>query len=190
MASMNESDKSGSLIISAETIESRIFIIRGRKVILDFDLARLYEESVKRLKQQVNRNIDRFPNDFMFKLTWNELDSLRLQNATLEKFGQKNSINSMRGRHSKYLPYAFTEEGIAMLSSVLKSKRAVQVNIAIMRAFVKLRQMISMSQELSQKLSELEHKIGQHDQDIISLFNAINKILKYDEKPKDKFGFV
>lgn len=170
------------LIVSDKSIESRIFIIRDRKAILDTDLALLYGETVKRLKQQVNRNIDRFPNDFMFTLSWEEVDSLRLQNATL--------YSSMRGRHIKYPPYAFTEEGISMLSSVLRSKRAILVNIAIMRAFVKLRQMISINKELAQKIAELEHKIGQHDQDIISLFNAINQMLRYEDKPKGKIGFI
>ncbi|MCX5750008.1 MAG: ORF6N domain-containing protein [Candidatus Saganbacteria bacterium] len=183
-------EKSNSMIISAESIESSIFLLRGQKVMLDADLAPLYEESIKRLKQQVNRNISRFPKDFMFQLTWEELDCLRLHFATLKKFDHKHDPNSMRGRHIKYLPYAFTGQGIAMLSSVLTSKRAIQVNIAIMRAFVKIRQLLTFNKELIQKLSEIEHKIGRHDQDIISLFSAINKILKDESKPKGKFGFV
>jgi len=172
------------------SVERLIYVIRGQKVMTDKDLAVLYDVPTKRLNEQVRRNYKRFPSDFMFQLTKAEADilgqivpSLRSQFATL-----KNS--SKRGRHVKYLPYAFTEQGVAMLSSILNSERAIQVNIAIMRAFVKIRQMISFNKDLAQKLSEIEHKLGQHDQDIISLFGAITKIMRDESKPKNKFGFV
>jgi len=131
-------------VVVIEVIEKKIFIVRGHKVMLDSDLARLYSVETKYLTRQTRRNIDRFPEDFMFRLTKEEI--LRCQNVT----------SSYGGR--RYLPYAFTEQGVAMLSSVLNSKRAIQVNIAIMRAFVKLREILSTHKELATKLRELGHK--------------------------------
>lgn len=128
----------GSEIIPIETILSKIFLIRNQKIILDSDLAKLYCVEVKQLKRAVNRNIQRFPSDFMFKLTREEYNSLRYQFGTLK-----------RGQHSKYLPYAFTELGVAMLSSVLNSDRAIEINIIIMRAFVKLRELISTGKKIT-----------------------------------------
>lgn len=119
-------------LTNIKSIERKIYIFRGQKVMLDSDLAELYGIEVKQLKRQVRRNIDRFPGDFMFQLTGTEYDSLRCQIGTLK-----------RGEHSKYLSYVFTEQGVAMLSRVLNSKKAVQVNIAIMRVFVQLRVMIA-----------------------------------------------
>jgi len=127
------------LIASVEQIESRIFLVRGQKVMLDEDLAALYEVEVKVLNQAVKRNLDRFPDDSMFQLSAEEALLLRSQFVTLK---------SGRGQHRKYSPYAFTEQGVAMLSSVLHSDRAIQVNIEIMRAFVRLRQMLSTNAEL------------------------------------------
>jgi hypothetical protein len=117
--------------IAVEVIATRILELRGRKVMLDRDLAKLYGVKAKRLNEQVKRNIKRFPGDFMFQLSWEEVESLRSQIATLNEL--RNKV-SRRGRHIKYLPYAFTEQGVAMLSSVLNSERAIQVNILIMRA--------------------------------------------------------
>ena len=122
-------------LISIEEITSRIYLIRGQRVMLDRDLAKLYGVETKRLKEQVRRNIARFPEDFMFELSESEEMFLRSQNATLKG----------KGRHSKYLSFAFTEQGIAMLSSVLKSKQAIAVNIAIMRAFVKMRELLILA---------------------------------------------
>lgn len=180
-------------LVPTETIENRILLIRGQKVMLDKDLAILYGVSSKRLNEKVKRNIKRFPEDFMFQLNALEakmvniqIESLRSQFATLEN----NEIVSKRGRHRKYMPYAFTEQGIAMLSSVLNSDRAILVNIAIMRAFVKIRNMITFNKDLAKKLSELEHIIGRHDQDIISLFREINKIVRYEQEPKERIGFI
>ena len=166
------------MIISGENIESHIVLIRGQQVMLDADLANFYGVRTKVLIQAVKRNISRFPDDFMLRLTSHEFACLRSQIVTSNRGGRR------------YIPFAFTEQGIAMLSSVLNSDRAILVNIAIMRAFVKLRQILSSNKELAQKLSELEHKVGHLDQDIISLFSAINKILKDESKPKGKMGFV
>ena len=165
-------------LIPEEVIEQKIFMIRGHKVMLDRDLAQLYGVSVKRLNEQVKRNIKRFPGDFMFLLTKQEVVNLRSQFAT-------SSWGGLR-----YLPYVFTEQGVAMLSSVLNSEKAVQVNIAIMRAFVKLRQILSMNKELAHKLAELERKIEKHDVDIQAIFEAIRQLMAPPPiKPKPQIGF-
>ncbi|GMR25602.1 MAG: ORF6N domain-containing protein [Ignavibacteria bacterium] len=168
-------------IIAQERIEKKIYLIRNQKVMIDQDLAELYNVSTGRLNEQVKRNLDRFPKDFMFQLSKTEYNTIRSQIAILK---------TGRGRHRKYLPYAFTEQGVAMLSSVLKSKRAVQVNIQIMRAFVKLREILSTHKELAQKLKELELKMDSHDQQIQAIFEAINQLLTPREKPKRKMGFT
>jgi len=136
-------------IVSVEKIERTILRMHGHNVMLDEDLAALYQVDVKALNQAVKRNCLRFPSDFMFRLTAAEARSLRSQTVTLD---------SGRGRHRKYVPYAFTEQGVAMLSSVLRSPRAVSVNIEIMRAFVRLRRMLESHADLAKKLDELEKK--------------------------------
>jgi len=168
-------------MITQETIEKMIYIIRdGVKVILDRDLARLYGVETKQLKRQVRRNIDRFPEDFLITLTRKEYASLRCQNGTLEK-----------GKHSKYLPYAFTELGVAMLSSVLNSKTAVHINISIMRVFVRLRHLIDTHREIAQKISQLERKSDRHDFQIQKLFDTVRAIpLLPEEKTAKVKGFV
>ena len=153
-------------------------MIRNRKVMLDSDLAQLYGVKTKELNKAVKRNSTRFLDDFMFVLSQKEQDSLRFQIGTLK-----------RGQHSKYPPRAFTEQGVAMLSSVLKSERAVQVNIAIMRAFVKIRETISRHRKLAQKLAELEARLTSHDEQIRSLFEAINELLAPPIGPKRQIGF-
>jgi len=166
------------LIIPQEIIESKIFFIRGYKVMLDRDLARLYGVETKYLIRQVKRNPLRFPEDFMFQLTSEEF--LRCQNVT----------SSWGGR--RYLPYAFTEQGIAMLSSVLNSERAIQVNIAIMRAFVKLRELMITHKDLARKIEELEQKFRKHDENFVIVFKAIKKILQASherQKRKASIGF-
>jgi hypothetical protein len=179
---MEEEDKTNDLV-PLEMIESRIYLIRGLKVMLDGDLARLYCVPTKRIKEQVNRNIKRFPPDFMFQLTWDELKRLRSQIATLK------NISPQRGQHSKYLPYAFTEQGVAMLSSVLNSEKAVEVNIMIMRAFVKLRQVLAANKDLNYLFKELKHKVDQHDTEIGVIIRTIEKMISWEKKPKEKFGF-
>ena len=164
--------------ISAEKIEDSIFQIRGKKVMLDRDLARLYGINTGNLNKAVKRNVERFPEDFMFQLNKNEEDSLRFQSGSLK-----------RGRHAKYLPYAFTEQGVAMLSSVLHSKKAIQVNIAIMRTFVRLKEIISAHKDLAHKLNELERKLEKHDEEIHAIFEAIRRLMMPLEKPKQRIGF-
>ena len=146
-----------------ELIKNSILEIRGKKVMLDMDLAKIYEVETRALKQAVRRNLDRFPEDFMFQLTKEEWSILRSQIVTLEVG---------KGNHPKFLPYAFTEQGVAMLSAVLNSQRAVNASIAIMRAFVMIRQWALTYQELSDKLSDLEKLHNQK-------FNDIDQVLKY-----------
>jgi hypothetical protein len=169
-------------MMPAQRIENKIFLIRGQKVMLDRDLAELYGVKTFVLNQAVRRNKERFPEDFMFSLTKQEIlrisqfviSSLRSQLVTL-KFSKNVNV--------------FTEQGIAMLSGVLRSKRAIQVNIAIMRAFVKLRQILSTHKELAHKLSQLEKKIEDHDEEIKAIFDAIRRLMAGPEKPKKKIGF-
>ena len=165
-------------LVPSERIEKRIFAFRGQRVMLDTDLAELYRVTTKRLNEQVRRNIKRFPSDFMFQLTNEEDDSLRSQIATLK---------GGRGQHRKYLPYAFTEQGVAMLSSVLNSDRAVQVNIEIMRAFVRLREMMSTHKDLARKLETLEKK---YDAQFRVVFDAIRQLMTPSEPKKRKIGFL
>jgi phage regulator Rha-like protein len=172
-------------LIPAGLIEHKIFLIRGQKIMLSMHLAQLYGVRAKVLIQALKRNIDRFPEDFMFQLSWTEVRSLRSQIVTLE-----NMMDSRKGKHSKYLPYAFTEQGVAMLSSVLRSRRAIQVNIAIMRAFVKLRRILSTHKELAHKLRELERKIEKHDEEIQGIFEAIRQLMQPPEESKRRIiGF-
>ncbi len=163
-------------LIPVEMIERKIYLIRGDKVLLDGDLAELYGVEVKRLKRQVRRNLTRFPEDFMFELRKEEYDSLRSHFGTLK-----------RGEHTKYLPYAFTEQGVAMLSSVLNSERAIHVNIAIMRAFVKLREMLATHKDLARKLNEMENK---YDAQFKVVFDAIRQLMTPPEPKKRKIGFI
>jgi ORF6N domain-containing protein len=165
-----------SSLVPAETIERNILFIRGVKVMLDTDLAGLYNVAVKQIKRQVRRNQDRFPADFMFELSKEEYDALRRQFGTLK-----------RGEHSKYLPYAFTEHGVAMLSSVLKSKRAVQVNIEIVRAFVRLREILATHKDLARKLEALEKR---YDAQFKVVFDAIRQLMTPPEPNKRKIGFL
>ncbi|MFH1653586.1 MAG: ORF6N domain-containing protein [Pseudomonadota bacterium] len=158
-------------------IEKKIYFIREHRVILDSDLAELYEVSVKILNQAIKRNKSRFPADFMFQLTKEEDQSLRSQFVTL---------NTGRGQHRKYLPYAFTEQGVAMLSSVLKSKRAIQVNIEIMRTFVKLRELISSHRGLAQKLNALEKH---YNYKFKIVFDAIHELMTPPTPKRRRIGF-
>jgi phage regulator Rha-like protein len=169
------------LVPSTVQIERAILLIRGHKVILDSDLAMLYGASTKRLNEQVRRNRRRFPDDFMIQLTVEESDSLRSQFATLK---------TGRGRHRKYPPYAFTEQGVAMLSSVLNSDRAIEVNIAIMRAFVRLREILASHKDLARKLEDLERKLGEHDEKFQVVFEAIRQLMAPPPEPKrGRIGF-
>lgn len=173
-------------MVPAERIERSILLIRGHKVMLDEDLAALYEVELKVLNQAVKRNIDRFPEDFMFRLTAEEFDNLRYQSGTSTLRSQIVTLKTGRGRHRKYLPYAFTEQGVAMLSSVLRSKRAVQVNIDIMRAFVRLRQMLASHADLARKLDALEKK---YDAQFKVVFDAIRELMTPPEPKRRTIGF-
>ena len=165
--------------IAADVIATRIQEVRGKKVMIDRDLAKLYGVKVKRLNEQVKRNIKRFPDDFMFRLSWEEAESSRSQIATLNQ-----------GKNVKYLPYVFTEHGVAMLSSVLNSERAIQVNILIMRAFTKIREILLTHKELAIKIETLERKYDVHDQTIKAIFEAINQLLEPSSvKEKRIIGF-
>lgn len=168
-----------SEVIPIERIESKIFFLRNQKVMLSNHLAELYGVETRTLIQAVKRNSDRFPKDFMFQLSPNEFENLKSQ-----------IVISSWGGARRSRPYAFSEQGVAMLSSVLNSKKAIKVNIQIMRAFVKLREILSTHKELAQKLKELELRIDSHDQQIQSIFNVINQLLIPPEKPKKKIGFT
>jgi len=170
--------------VQQEVVESKILMLRGHKVILSQHLAILYGVPTKVLIQAVKRNIERFPDDFMFQLTWQEAQLLRSQIVTLKK-KQKEAI-SQRGQHIKYLPYAFTEQGVAMLSSVLNSQRAIQVNIEIMRAFVRLRRVLAEHADLARKLSALEKK---YDGQFRIVFEAIRQLMTPPEPKRRPIGF-
>ncbi len=166
----------GNSMVPEERIERKILLLRGHKVMLDSDLAGLYEVPVWALNQAVKRNLERFPEDFMFQLTWDEVLASRSQFVILK-----------RGQNFKYAPYAFTEQGVAMLSSVLRSKRAIQVNVEIMRAFVRLRQMLASHKELAQRLEALE---GRYDAQFKVVFDAIRQMMEPPpEPPKERIGF-
>ena len=164
-------------LVSVEDIATRIYHIRGYKVLIDRDLAELYEVETKRLKEQVRRNIDRFPSDFMFELTKEELADWRPQIAT-------SNSDKMGLRHA---PMAFTEQGVAMLSSVLRSKRAIQVNVQIMRAFVRLRQIVLDHAELK---SEVEDLRKQTDERFQVVFTVLDKLVNAENELPRKIGFI
>ncbi len=163
-------------VVPIEVIEQKIFMIRRQKVMLDKDLAELYGVETRVLNQAVRRNIGRFPEDFMFSLTRQEIRDL------------SQIVISSKIKHAPNV-FAFTEQGVAMLSGVLNSKRAIQVNITIMRVFVRLRQILSTHKELAYKLKELERKTEKHDVEIQTIFEAIRQLMTPPEKPKHKIGF-
>lgn len=174
MNTNNKLETSVILPVTPEFIERRIHIIRGQKVMLDSDLAELYQVEVKRLNEQVRRNLARFPNDFMFQLSLSEATNLKSQFATSSWGGKRK------------LPYVFTELGVAMLSSVLRSDRAVQMNIYIMRAFVKLREMLATHKELADKISILEKELKEQGTDISAISIAVSKLIKDHELERRK----
>ena len=166
-------------VIPTENAINKILIIRNQKVILDRDLALLYKVETRALKQAVKRNIKRFPSDFMFVLIKKEIDLLVSQNVIPSK-------SYLGGAN----PMAFTEQGVAMLSSVLNSERAIEVNILIIRAFVKLREIISTHKKVEEKLKELESKIKEHDDQIVQIIQVINQLITPLDSPKKKIGFT
>jgi len=165
-------------IIPVEVIENKIYLIRGQKVMLDRDLAKLYEIETRVLKQAVKRNIKRFPKDFMFTLAKKEIDNMVSQ-----------FVIPSRSQFGGSKPFVFTEQGVAMLSTVLNSEKAIEINILIIRAFVKLREILSSNMEIAQKLKELEQKYETHDEQITAIFEAINNLLAPPQENKRKMGF-
>ncbi|MDQ2630223.1 MAG: ORF6N domain-containing protein [Actinomycetota bacterium] len=178
-----QGDREPLEMIASPTIEKRIFVIRERQVMLDEDLAELYGVETKRLVEQVKRNLERFPEDFMFQLDKDEAAALRSQIAT---------SNTGRGGR-RYAPFVFTEQGVAMLSSVLRSKRAIAVNVAIMRAFVELRRVASSYAALQERLEHLEQEVtgrlDQHDEQLEQIFKALRQLIEPPPRPKRPVGF-
>ena len=166
------------IILNSGQIERRILLIRGQKVIVDADLAGLYGVTTKQLNQQIKRNIDRFPSDFMFQLNAEEKAEVVANCDHLEKL-----------KYSPGYPYAFTEHGVIMAASVLNTKRAVEVSLYVVRVFVRLREMLSMNKELAHKLNQLEHKLEKHDGAIRSLFEAIRQLMVSPELKRQPIGF-
>jgi hypothetical protein len=160
-----------------EIIVNKIYLIRGQKVMLDRDFSELYGVETKRLKEAVRRNIERFPEDFMFELKNGELENLRSQIATSSWGG------------SRYLPMAFTEQGVAMLSSVLNSTQAIEVNIRIIRIFTKMREIFSTHKDVLLKFEQLERKVNKHDDDIQLIFKALKQLLNSPNPPRRKIGY-
>jgi len=166
--------KTQQSLIPIERIAGSIYLIRGEKVILDRDLAALYGVETRVLNQAVTRNLERFPDDFMFQLSAEEDKALRSQIVTLK---------SGRGQHQKYLPRVFTESGVAMLSTVLKSKQAIQINITIMRAFVRMREMLATNKDLARRVEK-------HDKEIAVLYDHLHKLLDPPKSSKKQIGYI
>jgi len=167
-------------MIPDELVMNKIYLIRRQKVMLDKDLAELYDVETKVLNQAVKRNSDRFPGDFMFQLTEKEWKVLRSQIVTLK---------TGRGQHPKYMPFAFTEQGVAMLSSVLKSETAIRVNIQIIRIFTRMREMIMNHKDILLQLEKIEKKLAGHDEDITLIFQYLKQLLNPPQPPRRKIGF-
>ncbi len=169
--------KKQELVVPDEVIADKIFLIREQKVMLDSDLAELYQVETRRLNEQVKRNISRFPEDFMFQLTKEEWENLKSQNAT----------SSWGGRRK--LPNVFTEHGVLMLSSVLNSERAIEVNIKVMRVYTKLKELLMTNKDLLLKMQELEDKVSSQDENIQMIFDYLKQFIKEQEQPRKRIGF-
>ena len=192
---LNKKQKNELMVIPSERVVSKIFLIRSKKVMLDKDLADLYGVETKVLNQAVKRNLERFPADFMFQLNkqeaeiWKsqiEISNLRYQIGTSSLRSQIVTLKNGRGQHIKYLPYVFTEQGVAMLSSVLNSKRAIQVNIQIIRTFTQLRELLMTNKELRIKIENMEKK---YDTKLKRVFDVLKQLLMQENKPKNQIGF-
>lgn len=164
--------------VADEVIMNKIYVVRGQKVMIDRDLAELYGVETRRLKEQVNRNISRFPDHYMFELTKEEYESLRSQNAILKQ-----------GAHAKYLPYAFTEHGVLMLANVLKSGRAIEMSIKVIDVFVKLREMLLTNKDILLKLEQLENKVSGHDENIKLIFEYLKQLVNPPQVARKRIGF-
>jgi len=181
-----------------QSIQNRIYEIRGERVMLDRDLASLYEVETRVLNQAVKRNISRFPEDFMFQLTEQEFESLRFQIENSKNSDSSRSqfviLKNQRGQNLKYLPFAFTEQGVAMLSGVVNSPKAINMNIAIMRAFVAVRQVLLRQNDIREQLKEIKERIGEHDVQLNQIYDAMENLLdagaaqrKWDERERIRF---
>lgn len=165
--------------IPDELIVNKIHLVREQKIMFDWDLAQLYDVETKQLKRQVRRNIERFPDDFMFELTSEEFEILRSQNGT----------SSSNWGGTRYVPMAFTEQGVAMLSSVLGSVTAIQVNIQIIRTFTKMRELLLTSAELMLKMEKMEQRLDSNDQSIEIVFNYLKELIQQESQPRIKVGY-
>lgn len=177
-----------------KSIESRIYVIRGERVMLDFDLASLYEVETKVLNQAVKRNIMRFPEDFMFQLTSKEWEGIQSQIVVTNNPNLKSQFVTSSWGGTRKMPYAFTEQGVAMLSGVLKSEKAINMNIAIMRVFVDVRKILLKQSSINEQLTEIKERIGEHDVQLNELYNAMEnlvdeKIAQLKWKDREKIGF-
>ena len=166
-----------TVIIPDELIMNNIYLIRGQKVMIDHDLAKLYQFEKKRLNEQVSRNKERFPGDFMFQLNKEEFQNLKSQIATSSWGGLRK------------LPFAFTEQGVAMLSGILNSSTAIRVNIQIIRVFTKMRELLMTNKDILLQLEKVEKKLTKHDDDIILIFQYLKKLLKPPQTPRERIGF-
>lgn len=176
----NNNMAGNKLAIPEEVIMNKIYLIRGQKVMLDSDLAELYQVETKQLKRQVRRNLNRFPEDFMFELTKVEYDFLRSQTGTLK-----------RGTHSKYLPIVFTEQGVSMLSSVLNSEQAIKVNIEIMRIFTKIRKVLMDNLNVKLEIEQIKKKLENQDKNIELVFSYLDELIEKQKNPltRKKIGY-
>ncbi len=175
------------ITVLAKRVESRIFLMRGRKVILDSDLALLYGVAVKRLNEQVKRNAERFPDDFIFRITD---EDLRSQIATSKSVNGNDKMRRASGRGGRrYRPFAFTEHGAVMAATVLNSERAVSMSILVVRAFVHMREVMATNQKIFAKIRELEERVGDHDEDIHEILSAIREMMKPPARIKRRIGF-
>lgn len=172
--------KKATIILADEVIMTKIYVLRGRKIMLDRDLAELYGVETKVLKQAVRRNTERFPEDFMFEMNKEEFENWRSQFVT-SKEGDKKGL--------RYAPFCFTEQGVTMLSCILNSKRAITINIQIIRIFAKLREMIIAHKDILLKLQQLEKKVASHDENIQMIFGALRKLLNPPQAPRRRIGF-
>ncbi len=168
---------SKEIAIPDEIITSKIYLIRGQKVMVDRDLAELYQVETKQLKRQVRRNMERFPEDFMFELTKDESDNLRSQFGTSSWGG------------SRYVPMVFTEQGVAMLSSVLNSSRAIAVNIRIIRVFTKIREMLTDNLNIKIEIEEIKKKLSNQNKNIELVFNYLDELIEKKDKPRTQIGY-
>jgi hypothetical protein len=180
--------------VAIEAIASRILVVRTKRVLLDRDLAALYGVEVRAVNQAVKRNPDRFPDDFVFQLKWQEAEFLKSQSVILDNDQEPKASSSKRGTNLKFKPYVFTEQGVAMLSSVLRSPQAIAVNIEIMRAFVRMREVLASNTELAAKLNELEQRIDRklqaHDDSIANILDAIRQLMTPPNSTKRPIGFI